>query len=597
MSPLILKEIRLLLPGWAVSLLLALCTGLIPENQQFYSIFLISFIMFLFLLCSAMLLITALSSFGGEFSSGTFSLLLAQPVSRSRIWWTKTLLLAAAVLSIWLTWCLSYSVQEPMRTAGWYSARQVWLPTALFVLAVYSGGLWTVLLFRQVAAAFWFTVLTPAALLMTVLNLLDNHPAIVVNRVLTIVFVVYGLAGFLLARWLFLRAQDAHWMGGALVMPGMRGRTWFKIGSGECRIWRPRTALLRKELQLHQSQFLMAGVLVLLHLGVIATRKFGHFPKNSTEEFLLESFWLLWLVVMPLLTGCAAVAEERKMGTLENQLCLPAKRRTQFAVKLFVTLALAVLLGTIIPWLLEGRRILPDLHFNADHILADINHSGFFATTATGMVWLTLLSILALLSPLLPLFLLALISAGIAALAFYTSTMARNTLQTLGPAILSIVMTWSLMVAFHPAVIGYPLWRSGLIYLIGVPVMVMVLAALAFWNFKRVLVGWTVWRRNLLTLVLSLALVMMATTALYHRAWELLTPLEPPHGAARLANSTSLRVNHGGNIAVFLPNGGVWLTRYLHFAPNPFQIQIIQSPMFGGGRFLEGTNWTDIADH
>ena len=37
-----------------------------------------------------------LGSFGRELSAGTFSFLLAQPVSRSRVWWTKTLLLAAA---------------------------------------------------------------------------------------------------------------------------------------------------------------------------------------------------------------------------------------------------------------------------------------------------------------------------------------------------------------------------------------------------------------------------------------------------------------------------------------------------------------------
>ena len=30
-----------------------------------------------------------------------------------------------------------------------------------FGLVVFSGGLWTVLLLRQVAAAFWFTVLVP----------------------------------------------------------------------------------------------------------------------------------------------------------------------------------------------------------------------------------------------------------------------------------------------------------------------------------------------------------------------------------------------------------------------------------------------------
>jgi hypothetical protein len=595
MNPLVKKEIRLLLPGWAISVLLALCTGLIPENPHYYPAFIIALSLAPFLLCPAMLMMTTLSSFGGEFNAGTFSLLLAQPVSRRRIWWTKTSLLAAAVLSIWLTWCISYSFQEPMQTAGWYSSREVWLPTALFGLAMYSGGLWTVLLFRQVAAAFWFTVLIPAALFMIALNFLpDTMSEQTILTTMTIVFGVYGLAGFGLARWLFFRAQDVHWLGGAFVMPEMPGRTWFKIGSGECRLWRPRAALLRKELQLHQSQFLMAGGLLLLHLGALATRKLGHFPKNSTEEVLLDTFWIFWLV-MPLLTGCAAVADERKMGTLESQLCLPAKRRTQFAVKLFATLALAVGLGTLMPWLLEGHRILPDIQFNIGQILTEPSHSGYFG--AMGIAWMTLWYILVSLSPWLPLFFMALLSAGIAALAFYASTLARNTLQALGLALLGLLVTWLLAAASLPGVInyltGYRLWWSGLIYLIGVPVMVMVLAALAFWNFKRVLVGWTVWRRNLLSIALSLALVTLATTALYHRAWELLTPLEPPHGAARLTGPVNLR-SRWNSLTVFLPNGSVWLNGYLRYAPNPFQEKIIPSPVYGGGTLFGGAHWVNL---
>ena len=94
-----------------------------------------------------------------------------------------------------------------------------------------------------------------------------------------------------------------------------------------------------EEFQLHQSQFLLAGALVVLHLGVVAHADIGPFPKNSETEFILEIFWGLWLV-MPLLVGAAAVAEERKMGTLESQLCLPVKKRTQFATKFSVVLFL-----------------------------------------------------------------------------------------------------------------------------------------------------------------------------------------------------------------------------------------------------------------
>ena len=40
----------------------------------------------------------------------------------------------------------------------------------------------------------------------------------------------------------------------------------------------------------------------------------------------------LWLLI-PWLMGCVAIAEERKLGTMESQLCLPVNRRLQFAVK------------------------------------------------------------------------------------------------------------------------------------------------------------------------------------------------------------------------------------------------------------------------
>src|SRR5207245_2154907 len=137
---------------------------------------------------------------------------------------------------------------------------------------------------------------------------------------------------------LFFRAQDVHWTGGTVAMPG-----WLKMRRGLARTelkqgLRPRAALLAKEFQLHQPHLVIAGVLAMAHLGMIVARKAGSgFPDSPVLEFLTGQFWVLWLV-MPLLIGCTAVAEERKLGTLEAQLCLPARRRTQFATKFIVAL-------------------------------------------------------------------------------------------------------------------------------------------------------------------------------------------------------------------------------------------------------------------
>jgi ABC-type transport system involved in multi-copper enzyme maturation permease subunit len=590
MNPLLKKEIRLLLPSFLASLLMALAIWLVPEDLDHRPFFAQILVVFPFLFCPVMLAMMTLGAFGREFSSGTFSMLLAQPVPRHRIWSAKTLPLAVMVTLVWFVWCISYILHNP----GNQTFNDLWdmeICTAMFALAMFSGGLWSVLLFRQMAAGFWFAVLTPGALLMSIVDILENQPDKVVDRVLIAAFIVYGIAGFIFARWLFSRVQDAQWTGGDVAMPEMRGLARFKIGLGARRDLRPRVALLAKEFQLHQSQFLMAGVLLLLHLGVLATRKFGHLPRNSSLEFVLEQFWCLWLV-MPFLVGCAAVAEERKLGTLEGQLCLPAKRRTQFGLKLFVVLVLSVVTGTIMPVLLEGSRILPEFNLDFPRALMAGNFVvssvwGQFALNILATIWFSL-----------PLLTFGAISLGMAALAFYASTLTRNTLQALAPAVLGFLLMWlMLLAASEPEEFSrYPLWRGVLIYLIGVPVLTAVVAALAYGNYKRVLVGWSVWRRNLLTLAISLALVVAATAAIYHRAWELLGTTEPPHGIARLTpNQARLQID-GDNITVFLADGRVWMDRFYQFEVNPFTSQFMENPTFGGGKFLDGTNWLDAAD-
>jgi len=107
---------------------------------------------------------------------------------------------------------------------------------------------------------------------------------------------------------------------------------------------------------------------------------------------------------------------------LEGQLCLPAKRRTQFGLKLFVVLILSVVLGTIMPVLLEGSRILPAYKLDIPGGLM----SGNFAVTS---VWGQFaLNILATIWSSLPLLTFVAISLGMAAMAFYASTLTRNTL-------------------------------------------------------------------------------------------------------------------------------------------------------------------------
>jgi ABC-type Na+ efflux pump permease subunit len=594
MNPLVKKEIRLLLPSFSIGVALTFANFFLKENQSEFNVF-VSAVSFAS--CLAIAVFMALNSFGAEISAGTFSLLLAQPVSRHRIWRTKTLLLAAALFIGGILWCITlylrFEVFSYPKNLGdfWDTVLGVWL----FLLVIYSGALWTVLLLRQTAAAFWFTLIVPGVFSTISWLFLQKASGVVIESVVIIVLTAYSVTGFIFARWLFLRAQDAQWTGGVITMPEVRGRAWFKIGSSVRRIRRPLSALFAKELQLHQSQLMIAGGLALLHLGVIATRKFGHFPQNSPLGFVLEQFWLLWLV-MPLLVGCAAVAEERNMGTLEGQLCLPVKRCRQFTVKLFVVLLLSILFGTVMPLLLEGNKIVPGTPFVINAV------SEYFIPLSVGIFWQTtaylLFDFLNLVFVWMPVFILAGISTSFAAISFYASTLARNTLQTLAPAVLGILTTCFLLtIAYLPQeFMGYPLWRGPLFYPIGLSIMVFVLTKLAFWNFKCVFVGWGVLRRNLLTLVISLVLAMMATTALYHRAWEKLTPFEPPHGTARLSLSSPVVLRQQWfTLSVRLPDGRIWTDDYILDAGMPISFGLVlgnnRLTSLGGGYFLNGSNW------
>lgn len=595
MNALIRKEARLLLPSFVIGLLLTLLIWLVPGEPAPSYGFRASVVMLMFIVSPAILVTMTLSSFGRELSAGTFSFLLAQPVPRSRVWWTKALLLAAAVLLLWVAWWFSLSNNMNFLAHGREDRRDAFLMAALFVVAAYSGGLWTTLLFRQVAAAFWFTLLTPAALTMAVIGVLHKqaeevNPALAPT--LVVVFVIYGVAGFLFARWLFLRAQDAHWTGGEIALPEVRGLAGWSGRRGERRQRRPRAALWAKELQLHQSQFVLAGLLALLHLAVLATRKFGGSFKDSPAlEFVLEHFWVLWLA-MPLLVGCAAVAEERKLGTLEGQLCLPSRCRTQFGIKFASALLLSVLLGTAVPLLFEGARILPDFSDPSGN-----NPSNYAITTPGGTI-IPIGSIVAVLRAMLPCLTLVGIAVSIGFVSFYASSLTRNTMQALAPALLGILVAWFLFFAAAAPreVFRYPLWSGWLIYMIGVPVMLLVLVGLMHWNFKRVLVGWSVWRRNALVLLTSLVGVATLTSATYHRVWELLVTLEPPHGAARLSRPVAFQCG-GSKLSVQFPDGRNWGSQLTLSVPHwaatlAGDWKVTEEP--GTTGYLEGNNWVSV---
>lgn len=596
MNALIQKEARLQLPTLAIGLLSTLLIWQLPNDLYATNSpgawlqFRFAAAMFTAPLIGLML---ALNCFGREISGGTFALLLAQPVPRARVWRTKTLLLALALALLLGLWLGTFAVhfRAKMALPEWKDG-YLFTVGAMFTLVTFSGGLWTVLLLRQVAAAFWLTLLTPAFLMLVVTRIfhnpaLENEPEPQVRLAVVIALSLYSLAGFLLARRLFLRAQDVQWSGGAITLPRLRGKPLSLLRQKDARRWRPRAALWFKELRLHQSQFVLAGVLAVLHVAVMVARNVGHGFKNSeATRFLLEHFWVLW-TLMPWLAGCAAVAEERKLGTLESKLCLPAKRRGQFTIKLAVTLLTSVLLGAVAPLLFEGENILPDFRIERPDNFALFTPEGNLVTLG---------NVLRLVSLGLPFLTLAAIAIGTTAMSFYVSTFSRNTLQAIAPSTLAILAFYVWWFA-APRLPDNPLWRGWVIHYVGVPVSLPTLIGLAYWNFKQLHTGWHVWRRNSLVLGGAFAFVLLATGSIYHRAWEWLTPTEPKHGAAFLKTGQSVPLSPVGfGWLARLPDGRVWVNRGGMIAlAEDYPVPGSVKDSWQTGEFLEGTNWQAVS--
>ena len=113
------------------------------------------------------LTIMALTTVGRETSLNTFSLLLAQPAERMRIWQTKLSVLAVAFLTVFAVWLAAFGVAFAHSNVD-ASDREVsynlFITICLIATATFTGGLWTTLLLRQLAGAFWLTLLVPATL-------------------------------------------------------------------------------------------------------------------------------------------------------------------------------------------------------------------------------------------------------------------------------------------------------------------------------------------------------------------------------------------------------------------------------------------------
>ncbi len=621
MSPLVRKEIRLILPFWGIALALAIAPACILVSGPF-----LWFINeAVFWLLGFGLLLLGLAPFGQEFGLGTFSMMLAQPFERRRIWKTKILLVTAAAVLVCLAFIITLHTRidasisqgaqrvaesqpypghignmgfvemqsESLKHLGEAFSNGVEVSLLLLAVAI-TGGLWSTLLFRQTGAAMWFALLIPGAIIVIVEAVFHNLSPPAEHIVLGTVLGLYSLAGLIWAQRMFASAQDSQWLGETVAL--------LSLSPGKQKaedIAAPRRkgafgALVRKELQSHQVSLLVGFGLLVLHLCTLVFRRFDTLPKNSELRFVVEAVPFLWLL-LPWLVGSVAVAEERKLGTMESQLCLPVTRRFQFVIKFAVVLLLGFVLGAIMPILLETLGAY--FHISSDLLGLSLMHSylpgpiSFFAEHR-GIIGMCLGAIF------------------IATASFFASTLCRNSLHALGGG-----MVWGCAFFFlfqwvmvESNSYEYSIWKGPLIFFTGVPVAVVVVMWLSFSNYKRLHAGRNVWLRNVLTLVVSLVFTGIATAFVYQRPWELAMSLEPQHGAPRLSGPVQPTVcMPNGRMFALLPDGRLWTGADYREKVFDRDVEVwdamgqsnhlekLRMYLPASGTFIGGSNWVALA--
>ena len=548
MNALVRKELRLLLPA----LVAALAAATLPvwSGRDFQGLATPCF--------GLAALFLGLTPFGQEMSWGTFGLLLSQPEKRQRFWRLKAGLLALALLSAWglfaLCWWIGSRHQDRWFVINFGTFADNAGEAGLLALLAFSGGLWSTLLLRDVTTAFFAAVLAPLTIFGALILCLGGFQG--GGVIISFVLGVYAVAGFFAARRLFLGAEDVAWTGGQISLASARGQPfrWLAFGFQEKR--GPWSALIHKELQLQELTVILVPLLAVLHLTALAVRHFH--PEGPARARVLDFAAYLWMVA-PFVVGCVAVAEERRYNTLESFLCLPVRKRSQFALKFAVVMALGTLLGGVFPWVLESIAGGKSLWTGPE-----------------------------------PLMDLVLVAAGIAAVSFFASTMSRGMLQAFTVGLLFPILLWLAAGILLPifSLGTYVLSFGGWLFpALAWPAMLLAYFWLAFRNYKLLQTGWPLWTGNFTRLAAVFLSALLVASAIYARAWEYAMPLEPRHGPARLSGAGRAMLADSQSDAclyALLPDGRLWAVKRDQARPD-------RAPKNLFAHVIGGSNWVDLA--
>lgn len=313
--------------------------------------------------CGVLSVAMGVMIFGDEFSNRTMGLLLVQPLSRSKIWRRKMLVLGSALGVCSVTVALRVFLR-----LGFFFSMPTLLAFGLvlvFTLGVFcTTPFWTLSL-KNTLGAIAATILTPLVLIFLTDTLMEyffrqwswsapsNMPWVLqpVSLVIACILALYFALCYWLGRGMFLHLEVTDSPGREIALPDslqpLFAPLWRVLTPGH---GSPLRSLITKELYLQRVCFGMAAVSsVVFFFGAASWRlSKSEWARTSATVTMAGSFAICFLLV-PLIAGGVCVAEERNWGMLGWHLILPPSRKKQWLVKVCVALASSLILGILVP--------------------------------------------------------------------------------------------------------------------------------------------------------------------------------------------------------------------------------------------------------
>jgi hypothetical protein len=292
---------------------------------------------------------------GNEFQNRTLSLLMSQPIGRTKIWAEKLFVSFLAVASAALVYSFSPHMTETLPYSG-----QRLAAAAIILALVASATFWT-LLARSTMGGIALSVGALLAIAVS-LSLITGIGEIdsLLSAHLTLLSVSVLLCYAALMLWLGERAFARYQVTGNMagddlltagpdIMPA-EFSDWFRA--------RPTGAtlnLIRKELRLLRPIWLItflaaAGWTCFTGIEMLRGQR-----AASNLAFAVALFvGISCAVIVATLAGCLSLGEEKTSGTYAWHRTLPVSPLRQWLVKLFVAFSASLICAGLIPLLLMG---------------------------------------------------------------------------------------------------------------------------------------------------------------------------------------------------------------------------------------------------